>query len=442
MMKNKQTPKFFTITALLIALLIIGITPVYASDDGIDAIAITVIIPPLSERPTTATTASTPRVFPINVAEGYNYEGVRELIRIYELLPGESPEWINTASFTRNGYYYQIAEIVRRVDVAHTVREHTEVVKIPTSTNDLAGVIAGLEPTMNFADEYGYVGVLHLDIRSIQMTQDGTRSTSRTVSQTREFPHLSNPDLALIPQTINAGGRTYTLADINWRTNTSVPIDFNSVAQTFTAFATYTRTATSSVSTGYTTRAEYSGTLTRVSTGDVRFVATFIGTPIVGTVTNRPVSCPEIEVVPCDDEANGEKVYLENPCDEVAVYEPSNGNGYVNNGDTDESTISEAETVQETYGNEQNGGIPLWLLLLLLPLAAVIAALVLMMLRFKRKADALEQKARDDAASALSSRMTNIVNQDRAELAEAYSDDYEFGDSDENNFDEEGEDDV
>ena len=402
MMKNKTyLSKLLTAAFLSLALLVIGVSPVLADsgDDGVDAIAITVIIPPLNERPTPSPPI-TRRLFPVNVAEGYNYEGVRELRRIYELMADESPEWINTESFTRNGYYYQLAEITRQVNVSHTVREHREVVEIPSSTNNLAAVIAGIYPTMEFIDEDGYAGVLHLDIRSIEMTQDGTRSTSRTVSQIREYPHLSNPDLALIPQTITANGRTYTLSNVDWRTNTSTPIDFNSVPQTFTAVATYTRTATSTVSTGYTTIAAYSGILTRVSTGDVRFVATFIGTPIVSPIVNRPMPTPEpcVVVVETQTETEIETPIICPTADENGNND--NGNGY------DEPIIPETETEQEADAiieaneNNQNSGIFALLALLAIPVALIILVLLLLMLRFKKQADTLKHQGREHEDSA------------------------------------------
>ena len=456
-MMSKCRPKLFVAFILSVALLVVCASPVFANseDESVDAIAITVIIPPVSERPThTQPTQPTRRIFPINVAEGYNYEGIRELVRVYELLPGEKPEWINTDSFTRNGYYYQIAEIVRRVDVAHTVREHTEVVEVPSSTNNLAGVLAGLSPTMDFVDEDGYVGVLHLDIRSIAMTQDGTSSTSRQVSQTREFPHLSNPDMALIPLTIDVSGRTYTLADVDWRGNTFNPIDFNSVAQTFTAFATYTRTATSTVSTGYTTVATYSGVLTRVSTGDMRFVATFIGTPILSPIVNQPTTntehaTTEQEAKPCVA-ANEEKDYGESdkPITEIIV-----------NGDYDEPAIPDAEVVyepkqQEPIEEHQDNGTFSRLMLLAVPLLVIIAVLVVIALKLKKKADALTYQDYNDSADALCSRTARIVKRDRKELAKyaGYEDEHEPDNSDEStefkgfvsgykNIDEEGDND-
>ena len=469
--------------AVFIALMCIGVIPVYAEggedetrtmivpisaelddeDEDLDAIAITVIIPPAPERQTqTQPTQETRRLFPVNVAEGYNYEGVRELVRIYELLPGENPEWINTDSFQRNGYYYQIADITRRVNVAHTTREHTEVIEIYTERNDLAAVIAGLQTTMDFVDEDGYVGMLQLNIHSIEMTQDGTRSTSRTVSQIREFPHLSNPDISLIPQTITANGRTYTLADVNWQTNTSTAIDFNSIAQTFTAIATYTRTATSTVSTGYTTQATYSGTLTRVSTGDTRFVATFIGTPILSPIVNRPTVTPSPEQAQQGQATNGgnngmsngngsnggsyngndsnNSINAENTvnagtpndtpmCETAEGRYDENGDGYNGlptvNGlpSTSNLPTNEMEAVQQPSDNRTNDNGNSFSFLSILPFLLLplivggVTVLVVMMLKFKKKADNLQSKINKESADDLSSRMASIVNQDRRELA-------------------------
>lgn len=415
----KRMPKFLATLMLSVIVFSFFASSVfaYSDDEGIEAIAITVIVPPLPERPYPTPVPHTRRVFPINVAEGYNYEGIRELVRIYELLPGESPEWINTDSFTRNGYYYQIAEIIRSVDVAHTVREHTEVVKIPSATNNLAAVIAGIDPTVEFIDEDGYVGILHLDIRSIEMTQDGTRSTSRTVSQEREFPHLSNPDMALIPLTVTVSGRTYTLADVDWRTNTTNSIDFNSVAQTFTAFATYTRTATSTVSTGYTTIAEYSGVLTRVASGDVRFVATFIGTPIVSPIVNSATAPnAEQETMSCMVVSAGKgQAYdkIEMPIGDIT----KNGSNHedeftlVTNGDIK----TEANELVEDVRGISNIIFFVGLVLIFL---AFIVFLVAMVFRFKGMADCLKNEQSERKKKALSYRMASIIENDREEFDE------------------------
>jgi hypothetical protein len=234
--------------AFMLACTPFGSAAVYAGtgnstgDTDTDAIAITVLVPPKEEKqpakeekqpakpitiPATASTPSPaptppPKLFPINVIEGYNEEGTRQVVRVYELLNNESPDWIDAKPFSRNGYHYEIAEITREVDIEHTTREHTEVVEVPSSDNDLAAVIASLDPFMDFEDADGYVGRLALDVQSISMTQDGTRTSSRAVNEIREYPYLSSPDIALIPGSITSGGRTYTLGDV-------IPIPFSHI---------------------------------------------------------------------------------------------------------------------------------------------------------------------------------------------------------------------
>lgn len=329
-MKTKRSPKSLGVATLLLASVmsatpvsanqlvtptadtLLGVTAdpsthtVHTPDEAVpEAIGITVIIPPVAvseiERIELQQPAETApqarRLFPIRVAEGYNDMGIRELLRVYELLPNENPEWISSDSFSRNGYYYQLADITRQVDVNHTQREHTYWHYIQTSNNNLAQVIANLAQTLPYETEDGYVGTLTLDISTIDMTQDGTRQQSRRVTRQRTFPHLHTPDLSLVPQTITEAGRTYTLDDVQWSTQNATPQDHVAVAQSFTATATYSRNAISNVSTGYTTRVAYHGTLSRIAQGEARFVASFIGTPMAGTV--RPASqSPTLTVIP------------------------------------------------------------------------------------------------------------------------------------------------
>ena len=392
---NKTHFRKLTSTFILtFALLLLGSTTAFAqvAEIGaisetvheIDAIAITIIIPPVPDV-TQPTPPPTPRrVFPVSASEGYNYEGVREVVRIYELSPDECPEWINTTSFARNGYYYQLAEITRQTSVLHTVREHSEVIEIASHTNDLASIIAGLEPTIDFICPDGYTGVLHLDIRSIQMSRDGTRTASRTVTQVREYPNMSSADMSFIPQAITAGGRTYTLADVRWEAATTTIIDSVSIPTTFTAIATYERTATSTVSTGYTASVAYSGTLTRIGAGDTHFVVTFIGTPLLGVTASIPAQSESLDDC-CEDTAELDtKMDLE----VVATFyptvpsieEPTKPTSYYH----DPSPVYEvAQSQSVVTENSTSSGLTAFFVIL--SVSIFIAIVILFMLRLWRK---------------------------------------------------------
>ena len=220
------------------------------------------------------------QVYPVHVWESRE-NGRREIIRVYELTGNETPSQIPRESFERDGFRFELAEIVRREIPAHSTLDHVETIELSTQTNDLETIIRLLSPTMEHLQDDGYFGVLALDISSIQIVSQGTSSSNFTATRTREFPHLSNTDTSLVPRTITENGRTYNLSNVEWRNQTSNPVDFRDVASSFTAVATYTRVGTRTATIGYTTTAEYRGQLSRIAVGRTEFTAHFIGIPIV-----------------------------------------------------------------------------------------------------------------------------------------------------------------
>jgi LPXTG-site transpeptidase (sortase) family protein len=161
-------------------------------------------------------------------------------------------------------------------------------IDVSTETNDLESIIRLLSPTLEYVADDGYFGVLTLDVSSIRIESQGTTSSNFTQTVTREFPHLSNSDTSLVPRTVSENGRTYNLTDVQWRTQSSNAVDHTQVANRFTAVATYSRTATRTATIGYTTTAEYRGTISRIASGRTEFTAQFIGIPIVIPIVNQP----------------------------------------------------------------------------------------------------------------------------------------------------------
>ena len=307
----KKIIVFLSCAMLLLALPLTA----YASDNGGDGVTITVVIPNTPKE--SATPAPAPMnpakyLYPSSVWEGME-NGRREIIRTYELAAHEKPEDISRESFTREGWLFELADITRKETASVDAREHTETVNIDSATNDMSAVLALLAPTLEHQSEDGHIGVLHLDIASITIETAGTRSSSYTVSATREYPHLSSNDTSLVPKTITDGGRTLTLEGINWRTQNTVTVDYEQIPDSYTAVATYTGTASRTTVTGYTVTAEYSGTIAKVLTGRTVYTAYFIGIPIVTPVMTSPAPTPTPEApealveeepaTPCETEA-------------------------------------------------------------------------------------------------------------------------------------------
>ena len=281
-----------TISALTLALAVVlaSVTlipiAVYANDDDNSPIAITVVIPREEVRGAEVSDPNPHNIYPVQVWESRE-DGRRQIIRVYELNENENPAHIPRGAFERDGFRFELAEIVRREIPAHSVIDHAETIEIITQTNDLASVIRLLSPTIDYLREDGYFGVLTLDISTIEIVSQGTTSSNFTATQTREYPHLSSPDTSLVPRTINHGGRTYNLVNVEWRSQSTTAVDFTQVASTFTAVATYSRVGTRTSTIGYTTTAVYRGQISRIAVGRTEFTASFVGIPIVTPIITQ-----------------------------------------------------------------------------------------------------------------------------------------------------------
>ena len=270
--------------ALILSLILSVFMPItafaYESEGDADRSPISIMVVVPREEPQTTPHPNPYHIYPVHVWESRE-DGRRQIIRVYELREHESPAHIPRESFERDGFRFELAEIVRREMPAHSVRDHSETISVSTQTNDLTAILRLLSDTMEHVSEDGYFGVLSLDISSIDITSDGTRTTSHTVTTTREFPHLASTDTSLVPRTVTDGNRTYNLVNVEWRNQSTASIDYTDVATTFTAVATYSRNATRSSTIGFTTTAVYRGQLSRIAVGRTEFTAYFIGTPIV-----------------------------------------------------------------------------------------------------------------------------------------------------------------
>ena len=220
--------------------------------------------------------AEPPALYPTEVLE-YTAEDLDEprISKTYELSPTDDPALIPTGDFERSGRVYTLLDIIKEDQTETDTKEHIEVITLETDTSDMAEILQLLEPELEITTEDGYTGVLTPDYPSIQVEASGYGTSSRTVSATRTYPNLSSADVALIPKTTEEGGRTLTLADVDWQEAATDYQDGYDLAIRYTATATYAGTATSKYATGYTVTADYKGDVTRTDCDTVRYTAVF-----------------------------------------------------------------------------------------------------------------------------------------------------------------------
>ena len=203
-------------------------------------------------------------LYPVEVTEYMEGDSSR-LKKIYVLTPADDPSLIPTADFDREGQTYTLLDITRQDQVETDTRDYTETVTLESKTKDMDAVLPQLTATLEVDTEEGYTGVLTLDTTSIQVEAAGYSTSTRTVTAARTYPNLSDADVSLIPKSIEDGGRTLELADIQWQ----------EAGEFYTANATYTGTASSKYATGYTVTAEYSGEVSRTTNDTVTYAAVF-----------------------------------------------------------------------------------------------------------------------------------------------------------------------
>jgi len=203
--------KRIIIFSAIILLIFMFSATVSADDNGDSSVHITVVIsePPESviETPAQPPSATdmpaqkpTINIYPVNVTETVK-NGRREIVKTYELSPSEKPKDIPRGSFERDGYIYEIADITKKDNVRTEQKNHTETVKLNSDTKDFDKVLNLLPTTQEYKND-GFTGTLTLDVGSITVEQAGTRSVAYTVSESREYPHLSSNDSSFVPKTI------------------------------------------------------------------------------------------------------------------------------------------------------------------------------------------------------------------------------------------------
>ena len=213
--------------------------------------------------------------YPVSVEEytAGDFDELR-INKVYHLSLSDDPSGIPTDDFVRNGRHYYLLDLIRKDEVGVDTQPYTKTVTLPSTTNNMESVLQSLEAEMEVETEEGYSGVLKLDHTSVHVTVDGYKSSTKNHSATRTFPNPSDADLSLLPKTVTEGGRTLSLATVQW--SSSYGDDGEGGASVrYSATASYTGTSTTRYATGYTITANYTGEVAKTGCEIVTYTAIF-----------------------------------------------------------------------------------------------------------------------------------------------------------------------
>ena len=248
------------------------------------SISATLMILSMLAIPAGATSASTladpDAMLPVDIVVDTQANEIR---KVYDLSPNTDPSTLPMATFERDEMLYECTDILREVIIGNETQVITQSETVESEKKDLETLLELLPQEKEVTTEDGYTGTLTLDLDSIKSEVSGYGTSSKAVTATRSYPNLSDADTNHIPKTIEDGGRTLTLQDVQWQTDNTYNADDYEIGDRYTAICTYGGTKSTSYVKGYTTTADYTGEVFRTGVSMIRYTVIFNGTPIEPT---------------------------------------------------------------------------------------------------------------------------------------------------------------
>lgn len=217
---------------------------------------------------------------PISV-EQKNIDGVEYLIKVYEL-PAETPqEQLVETDFMLDDFLFTYVTTDKQVKEQKDTKEVTQEEKAESKSKSLDEVIKLFPATKNY-DKDGYKGTLTLDTGSIVTEVSGYTTKNYTVSTTKEYPGLMYADPSYVSQSASKDGHILPLTNVSWTVMATGLSGDSLVPTEYKAVATYSKTFSSQVPTGYISTARYKGNITKTTADTAVFTITYAGKDIEG----------------------------------------------------------------------------------------------------------------------------------------------------------------
>ena len=196
---------------------------------------------------------------PISV-ERKNIDGVEYLVKVYDL-PADTPqEQLVEEDFVLEDFLFSYIAADKQLNENKDTKEVTEDAKAEGGSKNLEDVIK-LFPATKTYDKDGYQGTLTLDTGSI----------------VTEVAGLMYADPSYVAQSTIKDGYTLPLTNVSWTVmGTSLAGD-TLVPTEYKAVATYSKTFSSQVPTGYVSTARYKGNVTKTTADTATFTITYAG---------------------------------------------------------------------------------------------------------------------------------------------------------------------
>lgn len=267
---------------MLLAVLILS-TTVYAAEPELSQTELPegVTVTDITEH-TAAAEYTPPQFYPTDIQTKVE-DGVKLLLKTFEVGADVSPTALIEANLTQNGEEYELRDILRQTAPDEQEKKTvSQIVTVESGSDKTKDILPLLPKSMDYS-ENSFTGQLLLDEASISTEVESTEGYRYAVTDTRQYPGLVRNDPYLIPKTVQKSGVTLTLCDVNWTPGS----DYDPNPASYSATAYYKGSANGSRPSGYTAAATYTGEVVKTVPGNVIYTLVYAARPIM------PVELPK-----------------------------------------------------------------------------------------------------------------------------------------------------
>ena len=215
---------------------------------------------------------------PISV-ERKNIDGVEYVIKTYEVPKETTADSLTEPTFELDGFVFEYESADKKINEKTEEKDASEEETAESASKALEEVIKRFPSTKDY-DKDGYKGTLTLDTSSISTQVKGYTTKNYTISATKEYSGLIYADAGFVAQTAVKDGYTLPLTDINWTVMATALSGDSLVPTEYKAVATYAKTFSDKVPTGYVSKALYKGKVTKTTADSVTYRITYSGKKI------------------------------------------------------------------------------------------------------------------------------------------------------------------
>jgi len=135
-------------------------------------------------------------LYPCDISETEN-NGLRQIIKTYELDAGESPDYIPRESFENGGWLYAFTDLTKKETPVYVTKDDSTTVSIKSETKDIDEIIGQLTPTLEYSSPDGFTGLLTLNIPSITIeAADEADTASEADAETPDELNADSTDVS------------------------------------------------------------------------------------------------------------------------------------------------------------------------------------------------------------------------------------------------------